>query len=46
MTERISSGRHDDTTVAVICCREAREITVLSGPPSVKQKTAPLSSGS
>lgn len=43
MTERISSGRHeDDTTVAVICCREAREITMLSGPPSVKTKDRPF----
>ncbi|NLA86407.1 MAG: SpoIIE family protein phosphatase [Clostridiales bacterium] len=37
MTEQISSGRHeDDTTVAIISCRDAKEITMLSGPPSLK----------
>lgn len=39
MTERVSGGRHeDDTTVAVLTCRTARELTVLSGPPAVKSK--------
>ena len=39
MTQRISGGRHeDDTTVAVLTCREANEITVLSGPPTIKSK--------
>ncbi len=39
MTERISGGRHeDDTTVAVLNCRTAREITILSGPPAIKSK--------
>ena len=39
MTERISGGRHeDDTTFAALTCRTAHEITILSGPPSVKSK--------
>jgi hypothetical protein len=43
MTAQISSGRHeDDTTVAVISCREANEITMLSGPPSTKAKDRPF----
>jgi serine/threonine protein phosphatase PrpC len=43
MTRRISAGRHeDDTTVAVLTCRTADEITVLSGPPAVKSKDGPF----
>jgi hypothetical protein len=39
MTAAISAGKHeDDTTVAILHCRDAREITMLSGPPSVKSK--------
>lgn len=39
MTEQVSMGRHeDDTTVSIIHCREANEITMLSGPPSDKSK--------
>ena len=39
MTQHISGGRHeDDTTVAVLTCRTAKEIAVLSGPPTVKSK--------
>ena len=39
MTERISGGRHeDDTTFTALTCRTAHEITILSGPPSVKSK--------
>ena len=39
MTARLSGGRHeDDTTVALLTCRTAREITILSGPPSIKSK--------
>jgi hypothetical protein len=43
MTEQISAGRHeDDTTVAILNCREAHEITMLSGPPSAKAKDRPF----
>jgi hypothetical protein len=39
MAAQISGGRvEDDTTAAVITCRNAREITMLSGPPSIKSK--------
>jgi serine/threonine protein phosphatase PrpC len=39
MAHQISGGRHeDDTTVAVLNCREAFEVTMLSGPPSLKSK--------
>ena len=32
-------GRHeDDTTVAILTCRTANEITILSGPPIIKSK--------
>lgn len=39
LTRRISMGQYeDDTTVALLHCREAEEITILTGPPSVKSK--------
>lgn len=39
MTLLISQGRHeDDTTVAILNCRQANEITMMSGPPSMKLK--------
>jgi hypothetical protein len=39
MCSRVSGGIYaDDTTVAVLQCREAAQLTVLSGPPSVKSK--------
>jgi hypothetical protein len=39
LTETISGGSHeDDTTMAILHCRQAEEITVLSGPPSSKLK--------
>lgn len=37
--ELISGMHHeDDATIALIRCREAREVTVLSGPPTYKSK--------
>ncbi|KPU46011.1 stage II sporulation protein E (SpoIIE) [Oxobacter pfennigii] len=39
MTSLVSSGRYeDDTTVAILNCRESQQITVLSGPPIIKSK--------
>ena len=35
----VSSGRHeDDSTVAFVNCREALEVSVLTGPPSLKSR--------
>ena len=35
MCKTLSGGNHeDDTTVALLCCREAKELTLLTGPPS------------
>ncbi len=39
MTQAISAGKHeDDTTIAILNCRYAQEITMLSGPPLAKSK--------
>jgi hypothetical protein len=39
MAAQVSGGRHeDDATAAVLTCRNAREITMLSGPPSLRSK--------
>jgi len=39
MTLQISGNRCvDDTTVAIIRCREATQMTMMSGPPSIKAK--------
>jgi hypothetical protein len=39
MTAAISAGKHeDDTSIALLTCRNAAEITMLTGPPSVKSK--------
>ena len=39
LTESISKGRHnDDKTVAILNCRNAVEVNVLTGPPSQKSK--------
>jgi hypothetical protein len=39
MAAQVSGGRYeDDTTAAVLTCRNARELTVLSGPPSLKSR--------
>jgi hypothetical protein len=39
MTSSLSEGRHDDDkTVAFIHCRQAMQVTVLTGPPSHKLK--------
>ncbi len=41
MTRDISGGRYaDDTTMALLRAREARELVIATGPPSVKQKDA------
>ncbi len=35
MCQRVSAGKHeDDTTLAMIHCRQAKELALLSGPPS------------
>ena len=39
MAAEVSQGRYeDDTTIAVLHCREAEQLTVISGPPSIKAK--------
>ena len=39
MTGLISSGRHDDdSTLAILSCRDALEVSVLTGPPSLKSR--------
>lgn len=39
MCSRVSEGIYeDDTTVAVLQCREASQLTLMSGPPSAKTK--------
>ncbi len=39
LSRRKSGGRlEDDTTVAILTCREAKQLTILSGPPQSKSK--------
>lgn len=39
MSHRISGGRYeDDSTVAVLQCRKANQLVVLSGPPALRSK--------
>lgn len=39
MCSRISEGLHeDDTTLALLQCRDALQLTLMSGPPSTKMK--------
>ncbi|MDX9872213.1 MAG: SpoIIE family protein phosphatase [Clostridia bacterium] len=39
MCARVSGGYHaDDTTVGILRCREATQLTIISGPPSAKAK--------
>jgi len=39
MASLVSSGRYDDdTTVAILNCREAEHITVLTGPPTITSR--------
>jgi hypothetical protein len=39
MAAQVSGGRYeDDMTAAILTCRSAREITMLSGPPSIRSR--------
>jgi hypothetical protein len=39
MSQEISGGKHeDDSTVAILQCREASQLVILSGPPALRSK--------
>lgn len=39
MSHRLCGGRYeDDSTVAILHCREARQMAILSGPPAMRSK--------
>jgi serine/threonine protein phosphatase PrpC len=42
MCSELNGGRyHDDTTLAILRCKEANELTILTGPPSKKTLDGP-----